>query len=296
MRIVFMGTPEFAVASLKLLVASGYVPVAVVTVPDRPAGRGQTLSASAVKTFSLAGHLPVLQPESLADPGFLAAVSRLEPDLFVVVAFRILPPELFRLPKLGAFNLHASLLPKYRGAAPIQWAIIRGERETGVTTFFLKEKVDTGNVILQARLPIGEEETAGELHDRLAEVGAEIVVHTVRLIEQGKASVRPQDDRLATPAPKITREHCRIDWNRPAAEIGCLVRGTTPWPCAFCMLGGERVSVLRARVAGLTSGLPAGTIVKIEGDLVHVAADSVKIDAFFFQVNIGCFQAYIPCQ
>jgi methionyl-tRNA formyltransferase len=272
MRIVFMGTPEFAVASLKLLIASGYSPVAVVTGPDRPAGRGQHLAGSAVKAFADAQRLPILQPESLADPQFIAAVAALEPDLFIVVAFRILPPELFRLPRLGAFNLHASLLPKYRGAAPIQWAIIRGERETGVTTFFLKERVDTGNILLQARIPIGGDETAGELHDRLAEVGAEIVVHTARLIEQGKVNERSQDDRQATSAPKITKEHCRIDWKRPAAEIHNLIRGLSPRPCAFTAFGGTAIRVYRSSIAAGSDGASPGRVLASDRRLVVAAA------------------------
>src|SRR5258708_31825863 len=181
MRIVFMGTPEFAVPSLNILLKHEYQVAGVVTAPDKPAGRGLQLSESPVKAVGLKRGLKILQPEKLKDPAFAAALGTLDADLFVVVAFRILPPEVFLIPKKGAFTLHASLLPKYRGAAPINWAIIKGERETGVTTFFLQEKVDTGSSILQARVPIGENETAGELYDRLAELGADIVLQTVRL-------------------------------------------------------------------------------------------------------------------
>jgi len=233
MRLVFMGTPEFALPSLKILLEHRYTIAGVVTVPDKPAGRGQQVAISPVKVFAIQNALNLLQPESLKDPAFIENLQSLDPDLFVIVAFRILPVTVFMIPKIGAFNLHASLLPKYRGAAPINWAIIKGERESGVTTFFLQEKVDTGNIILQARVPIGENETAGELHDKLAEVGAEIVLHTVRLIESGKADRKPQDDTLASPAPKILKEHCRIDWKKTAREVHDFVRGLSPKPGAF---------------------------------------------------------------
>ena len=233
MRIVFMGTPEFALPSLRILMENRYPIAGVVTVPDKPSGRGQQVTTSPVKDFALQNGLNLFQPESLKDPAFIGTLQSLEPDVFVVVAFRILPVALITIPKIGAFNLHASLLPKYRGAAPINWAIIKGERESGVTTFFLQEKVDTGNIILQARVPIGENETAGELHDRLAEVGAEIVLHTVRLIEAGKAARKPQDDTLASPAPKILKEHCRIDWTKTAREVHDFVRGLSPRPGAY---------------------------------------------------------------
>ena len=213
MRIVFMGTPGFAVPSLNILFANGYTVVGVVTVADKPVGRGQHVTLSPVKAAAQDHHVQtILQPESLGDPVFIEQLKSLNPDLFVVVAFRILPPAVFGIPRFGAFNLHASLLPKYRGAAPINWAIINGEKETGVTTFFLQEKVDTGNIILQARMPIRPDQTAGEVHDLLAEIGAEIVLHTVRLIETGKAVPKPQADSGATPAPKLFRDDCRIDW------------------------------------------------------------------------------------
>src|SRR5260221_598576 len=198
MRIVFMGTPDFALPSLRILLENRYPIVGVVTVPDKPAGRGQQVATSPVKEFARQSGLNLLQPDSLKEPDFVSALQLLEPDLFVVVAFRILPAQVFTIPKTGAFNLHASLLPKYRGAAPINWAIIKGERETGVTTFFLEAKVDTGKIILQARVPIGENETAGELHDKLSDVGAELVLHTVRLIELGKAARTPQENSIAS--------------------------------------------------------------------------------------------------
>lgn len=246
MRIVFMGTPDFALPSLEILLREGYDVRAVVTVPDKPSGRGQRLASSVIKQCAERHAIPVLQPENLREPAFLSALQAAGADLFVIVAFRILPAEVFRMAKLGAFNLHASLLPKFRGAAPINWAIIRGERESGVTTFFLKETVDTGNIILQARVPIGPNMTAGELHDSLAEVGAEIVLHTVRLIETGKAVTKEQESTFATPAPKIYKEDCRIDWTKPAVEIHNFIRGLSPRPCAHTSDGATLLRIYRS--------------------------------------------------
>lgn len=249
MRIVFMGTPEFAVPSLKILLENRYDVVAVVTVPDKPAGRGRQTTSSQVKLFAEEHGMTVFQPQKLKDPSFIDQLRMLSPDLFIVVAFRILPPEVFSLPKYGSFNLHASLLPKYRGAAPINWAIINGERETGVTTFFLKETVDTGNVILQARIPVGPDETAGEIHDKLSEIGAEVVLHSVRLIEQGKITPKPQNNELASPAPKIFKDDCRIDWNRPAGDVHNFIRGLSPRPCAFTLYNDLSLKIYRSTVS-----------------------------------------------
>ncbi len=243
-----MGTPDFAIPSLEILLANNYPIQAVVTAPDKPRGRGQELAQTSVKTFALKHQLPILQPESPKDLAFIEEIKRLHPDVIIVVAFRILPKEVFTIPRLGAFNLHASLLPKYRGAAPINWAIINGETETGVTTFFLQEKVDTGSVLLQARLPIKPEDNAGTIHDRLAEVGAEIVLHTVRLIEQGKTVPRKQDDSLASPAPKIFKEDCRIDWNQQAEKIHNRIRGLSPYPTAFTMHNGKVIKLYRTHI------------------------------------------------
>jgi methionyl-tRNA formyltransferase len=283
MRIVFMGSPDFALPSLEILLKAGYDVCGVVTVPDKPAGRGQRLSSSVIKRSAERHGLPVLQPLLLKDPGFLRELAGLQPDLFVVVAFRILPVEVFSIPRLGAFNLHASLLPKYRGAAPINWAIIRGERETGVTTFFLKEAVDTGNVILQARTPIGPNTTAGELHDSLSEIGAEIVLHTVRLIEAGKAVPREQESTFATPAPKIFKEQCRIDWARPALEVHNFIRGLSPRPCAHTFDGETLLKIYRSApssAAGRTAG-PGGVLVE-EGRL-YVGAGGSMIEILELQ-------------
>ncbi len=273
MRILFMGTPEFAVSSLERLLESGYDVPAVVTVPDKPSGRGLQHAASAVKQFACSRGLRVLQPATLRDEAFVAEVRGLNPDLIVVVAFRILPLELFTLPRFGSFNLHASLLPKYRGAAPIQWAIINGERETGVTTFFLREKVDTGNIILQARLPVGENETAGELHDRLKDVGAEIVLLTVRLIEAGKAVPKEQDDSQATPAPKIFKDDCRIDWTKGTAAVHNFVRGLSPVPAAFCLHRGDQIRIFRGQRSDERASRHPGDILRADDRLVVQTGD-----------------------
>ena len=250
MRIVFMGTPEFALPSLRILLEHGYEIPTVVTAPDKPRGRGQQVSFTPIKEFALEKKLPLLQPEGLANLQFVSQLQALQPDVIVVVAFRILPPEVFTVPKLGSFNLHASLLPKYRGAAPLNWAIINGEQETGVTTFFLQEKVDTGNILLQARVRIGPDETAGELHDKLAEVGAEIVLQTVRLIELGKANPRPQDNSLASPAPKLFKDDCKINWRQPAARVHNFVRGLSPVPCAWTTHTQHVLKIYRTQLVG----------------------------------------------
>lgn len=249
LRIVFMGTAPFAVPSLAILADNGYAISAVVTGPDRPRGRGRQLSPTPVKEIAGARGLTVMQPESLRDQGFAGAVRSLHPDLIVVVAFRILPPEVFIIPRLGSINLHASLLPRYRGAAPINRAIMNGEVETGVTTFFLEESVDTGSVLLQARTPILPDDDAGTLHDRLADVGAEIVLHTVRLIEQEKAVPRLQDPALASPAPKIYKEDCRIRWDATAEQIRNHIRGLSPSPAAFTTHRGKILKIYRATFA-----------------------------------------------
>lgn len=244
-----MGTPEFAVPSLELLLQNNYTLSAVVTAPDKPRGRGQQVSFTPVKECALRHHLPVLQPVSLKDSAFVESLRTLHADLFVVVAFRILPREIFTLPKSGSFNLHASLLPKYRGAAPINWAIINGEKESGVTTFFLQEKVDTGNVLLQARVAVHDDMNAGELHDVLSEVGAEIVLQTVRLIERGKILPRAQEDTLATPAPKVFKETCRINWNQDSFRIHNFIRGLSPYPAAWTMYEGKMMKIYKSKIA-----------------------------------------------
>ncbi len=267
LRIVFMGTAPFAVPSLAVLDANGYGVAAAVTGPDRPRGRGRVISPTPVKEFAAKRGIPVLQPERLKDPHFADSVRSLEPDLIVVVAFRILPPEVFNIPRLGSINCHASLLPRYRGAAPVNWAIMNGEVETGVTTFFLQESVDTGNVLLQARTKILPDEDAGSLHDRLADIGAEIVLHTVRLIEQGKAVPRAQDPSLASLAPKIFKEDCRIVWQLPSEKVRNMIRGLSPSPAAFTTHGGKVIKIFRAHA--VPGSLAPGT--------VEVAKDTVLV-------------------
>lgn len=247
MRIVFMGTPSFAIPSLSALLAEGHDVRAVVTVPDKPQGRGRKLGTSAVKDFAASRRIPLLQPENLSDAAFVESLADLEPELFVVVAFRVLPAVVFSIPPKGAFNLHASLLPKYRGAAPINWAIMKGEEETGVTTFLLEEKVDTGSIILQKCTPIGQDETAGELAGRLAQIGAQAVVETVNLLGSGGATLTRQDHRLATPAPKIQKDLCAVNWSAPERDVHNFVRGLSPSPCAWTTFQGKNLRVYRTR-------------------------------------------------
>ncbi len=259
MKVIFFGTPDFAVNILQAVFNSEYEISAVVTVPDKPKGRGRVLSFSPVKEFALKNNLPVLQPENLKDENFVDQLRSFNADVFVVVAFRILPEEVFSIPAKGAFNLHASLLPKYRGAAPIQWALIKGEKETGVTTFFLKKKVDTGNIILQKKTEIEEEDDLGTLYDKLSKLGAEATLETLKMIEEGNVKPLPQDDSLATPAPKITKEICKIDWNKTAEEIRNLIRGLSPVPGAFFERNGKVYKVFKAKVVE-SNGLREGEI------------------------------------
>ena len=233
MRVIFMGTPEFAVVSLRKLLEANTNIVTVVTVPDKPKGRGLKLQPSAVKIAALAANIPILQPESLKDPKFIQKLYNSKPDLIIVVAFRILPEEVFTIPPLGTVNLHGSLLPKYRGAAPIHWAIINGEKITGVTTFFIKKEVDTGNIIETIEIPIPSNMTAGELHDIMAAKGAEILLETCRKIEKGSVTTRIQNHSLATKAPKIHQEDCLIDFNQPAEKVHNFIRGLSPYPSAY---------------------------------------------------------------
>jgi methionyl-tRNA formyltransferase len=235
-----MGTPDFAVGVLKLLIEKGFQVVGVVTVPDKPAGRGQQLRGSAVKKYAVEKKIPILQPEKLRDEIFLQQLHSLNADIFVVVAFRMLPEAVWNMPKYGTFNLHASLLPQYRGAAPINWAIINGETETGVTTFFLDHDIDTGCIIFNEKTTIRKEENVEQLHDRLMTIGAELVIKTLEAIASGNVVPKPQlpTEHLHS-APKIHKETCRIDWNKNAEEIHNLVRGLSPYPTAFTELKGK---------------------------------------------------------
>lgn len=244
-----MGTPDFSIPSLKSLIESKHEVVAVVTTPDKERGRGQKVSFTPVKEFALKNNLPVLQPEKLRNnPQFVEELKRFDADLYVVVAFRILPVEVFSIPPKGSFNLHGSMLPKYRGAAPIQWALINGENETGLTTFKLAEKVDTGNIYLQEKVEIKPDDNFESLHDRLSEVGSQIVLQTVEMIDSGNYELISQDDSLASPAPKITKEICKIDWNKPANEIHNLIRGLSPIPGAYFEFKNKIIKVYKSEV------------------------------------------------
>jgi methionyl-tRNA formyltransferase len=272
-RIVFMGTPEFAVPSLDALIKAGYPIVAVVTAPDKPAGRGMKLNESPVKKYARAAGLKVLQPEKLKDPQFLASLKSLEADLQVVVAFRMLPESVWNMPALGTINLHGSLLPQYRGAAPINWAIINGEKETGVTTFKLQQEIDTGDILLSEKIPISENETAGELHERMKEIGAKLVVRTLDGITKNTLKEKPQPAQLdITPlkghsvsntdslkkAPKIFTETCQINWNKSCAEIHNLIRGLSPFPAAFTRLDGNLLKIFRSEKENTAPSLEPG--------------------------------------
>lgn len=244
LKIVFFGTPDFAVESLKRLVDGGYNVVAVVTMPDKPAGRGRQLQQSDVKRFAVERGLPVLQPTSLKDEAFLAELKALQAQLFIVIAFRMLPEAVWQMPPLGTFNLHASLLPRYRGAAPINWAVMNGDTETGVTTFFLKHEIDTGDVIQQRSCPIGRQDDVEAVHDRLMVMGADMVVETVDAILDGTVSPIPQEQMLTagqqpTPAPKIFKDTCHIYWSRPAEALYNHIRGLSPYPAAWTVLVDE---------------------------------------------------------
>lgn len=239
-RIVFMGTPEFAVCTLNTILSFGYQVVGVVTVPDKPAGRGQKISTSPVKDYAIAHNLPLLQPVKLKDPLFLQSLAEWDADLQIVVAFRMLPKEVFTMPRYGTINLHASLLPEYRGAAPINWAVINGEQQTGVTTFFLNEHTDEGDIIEQQKVPILPEDDAGTIHDKLMNVGANMVVNSLKLIFSENVQPKPQNHHFFQPpkhkAPKIFKTDCRISWHTPPETIVNFIRGLSPYPTAFTQI------------------------------------------------------------
>ena len=234
LRIVFMGTPEFAVGILDTIIKNDYEIVGVITAADKPAGRGQKIKYSAVKDYALANNLNLLQPVNLKDEAFLSELQALNANLQIVVAFRMLPKVVWEMPKLGTFNLHASLLPNYRGAAPINWALINGETKTGVTTFFIDDKIDTGAMILSSQIAIDEEENAGHLHDRLMNLGSETVIETLRMIEEGNVTtIIQKDDSHIKTAYKLNKDNCKIDWNKSGVEIHNLIRGLSPYSAAW---------------------------------------------------------------
>jgi methionyl-tRNA formyltransferase len=264
LRIVFMGTPEFAVASLDALVKNGFTLVGVVTAPDKPAGRGMKLQESAVKKYAVQNNLRLLQPEKLKNPGFLEELRSLKPDIQIVVAFRMLPEQVWNMPPMGTINVHGSLLPQYRGAAPINWALINGEKETGVTTFKLKHEIDTGNILLQEKLPIAENETAGEVHDRMKELGASVLLKTIEGLANGSLEEKPQEqaenELPVKHAPKIFTETGKIDWNKPVDEVHNLIRGLSPFPGAFTSLNTKMLKIYRSEKEYGTPSVFPGTI------------------------------------
>lgn len=280
LRIVFMGTPEFAVASLDALVKAGYNIVGVITAPDKPAGRGMKMNESAVKKYAVENNLRILQPEKLKNPDFLAELKALQADLQIVVAFRMLPELVWNMPRLGTVNLHGSLLPQYRGAAPINWAVINGEKETGVTTFKLKQEIDTGDILLQESFAIAENDTAGEVHDKMKEIGAQLLVKTVKGLVEGTVQersqssvinsqpVQPGEENTSTSpltihsslkhAPKIFTETAKIDWNKTTEQAHNLIRGLSPFPGAFTSLDGKTLKIYRSEKEIKSTSIPAG--------------------------------------
>ena len=261
-RIIFMGTPEFAVESLKTLVEQQENIIAVITAPDKPKGRGRKVSISPVKEYALTHDLPVLQPTNLKSPDFIKELRDLNADLQIVVAFRMLPEVVWSMPPLGTFNLHASLLPQYRGAAPINWAIMNGETTTGATTFFIKHEIDTGSIILQEQEPIYDTDNVGSLYDRLMKKGAQLVLSSVQLIRDDSYTLTPQQDTgQLKSAPKLFKEDCRINWNRPAVEVYNFVRGLSPYPAAWAELNGRTFKVFQvARTQDKNTPFPMDTI------------------------------------
>ncbi len=266
MKIIYMGTPDFAVEPLRRLVEAGKNIVAVVTMPDKPAGRGHKIQFSPVKEYALSVNLPILQPVNLKDPEFIEQLRSYQADLQIVVAFRMLPEIVWNMPPLGTFNLHASLLPQYRGAAPINWAVINGETETGITTFFLQHEIDTGNIIMQQKIDIAPDDNAGIVHDKLMYLGADLVLQTVNQIESGNVASIPQPEGELKPAPKIFKETCRINFNTTAESVRNLVRGLAPYPAAWIELADTEGNATNMKIYEVSTELctpthPAGTLV-----------------------------------
>ncbi len=292
MRIVFMGTPAFAVESLKVLVENKYNVVGVITMPDKPAGRGQQIQQSAVKEFAVQHNLHVLQPTNLKDETFLQELKSLQADLQIVVAFRMLPESVWNMPPLGTYNLHASLLPQYRGAAPINWAIINGEKETGITTFKLQHEIDTGNILMQDRVIITPEMNAGQLHDILMMRGASLMLQTVKKIEQGNITLTEQNKLLegqqAKHAPKIFKDTCKINWNESLENIHNLIRGLSPYPCAWTELqAGDKKTIFKiyqAKQEKVQHNLSIGQIKTDNKTFFKIAVDAGFIDVTELQM------------
>ena len=292
LKIVFLGTPDFAVESLDRLVSGGYNVVGVVTMPDKPAGRGHNMLQSPVKKYAVEHDLKLMQPVKLKDEAFVEELKALDADLFIVIAFRMLPEVVWQMPPMGTFNLHASLLPRYRGAAPINWAIINGDTRTGVTTFFLKHEIDTGDVIDQVAVDIAPEDNVGTLHDRLMHLGAELTISTVERIIAGNLKPIAQDDMAAgvepTPAPKIFKDTCKIDWIRTAAEVHNLVRGLSPYPAAWTdiSVNGKETTmkIFRTAVTDIPAAGKPGEMV-VDGQRLFINCADSRLEILNLQVQ-----------
>lgn len=280
-----MGTPDFAVPSLDVLIENGYDVVAVITATDKHGGRGgKKLIESAVKKYAVAKGIPVLQPPNLKAPAFIEELRSYRADLQIVVAFRMLPEVVWAMPSIGTFNLHGSLLPKYRGAAPINWAIIRGEQETGVTTFFIQKEIDTGDIILQERLPIGPNETAGGLHDRMMCLGANTVLKTVQMITTGGVTPVLQDHQAATSAPKLFKENCQINFNQKTQTVHNFIRGLSPYPAAWADVNGQSWKILKSNMVLADHDYSPGTLITEESSHLRIATTDGYIDILQLQI------------
>jgi methionyl-tRNA formyltransferase len=285
-KIVFMGTPEFAVASLNILIENNFDVVGVVTATDKLGGRGnKQLIESAVKQYAIQKNIPILQPEKLKNPEFIEILRGWQADLFVVVAFRMLPEMIWTMPRLGTMNLHGSLLPRYRGAAPINWAVINGEKETGVTTFFLKHEIDTGDVLLTDRFSIGEDETAGEVHDKMMQIGAETLLKSVEMIEKGNYILKPQEDTEATHAPKIFTETCEINFNQTTQKVHDFIRGLSPYPTAWTTLDGLKLKIYKSQKEIVPPQYLSGKFISDNKNYVKIATQDGFIQLLDVQLE-----------
>lgn len=287
MSIIFMGTPDFAVASLKALLDAGENVIAVVTATDKPAGRGQRLQQSAVKRYAMEQGLPVMQPRNLKDPEFLRELKSYGAELQVVVAFRMLPEAVWNMPEKGTINLHASLLPQYRGAAPINHAIINGEKESGVTTFLLQHEIDTGNILFSEKVYIASDATAGDLHDDLMNVGATLLVKTVQALKNGEAIEKPQraEPNTLKPAPKIHKEDCKIDWSQSVENVYNFIRGLSPYPTAYTYLQGKMLKIFQAKPIYETPHIPVGDFTSDGKHFLHFACKDGYIAVETLQIE-----------
>ena len=293
LRIVYMGNPDFAVRPLEIMLENNYNVVAVVTGQDKPAGRGKKMNESAVKVFAREKNLPILQPESLKDESFIQDLKDLHIDLIVVVAFKMLPKVVWQIPTIGTINIHASLLPQYRGAAPINWAIINGEKQTGVTSFIINEVIDTGNILLQKSVPIDEDETAGTLHDKLQESGSQLLLETLKLLESGEQKGISQntlfiDEKDLKPAPKIFKQTCKINWDNTAKDVNNAIRGFSPYPGAWTILqkGDEKFvfKIFSAKIINESHNLQSGTIV-LKNNTIQIAVRDGFISPIEIQIE-----------